>query len=187
MRQLFSLRKNKFFWSITFAVLAGLIVGLMVWKDDTDSKQFRAVVSLGDSGVRIYGVSCLSIDQHRVIFDRKDYSDPTLVEAIVDILAIKTVVFNADYGICPWGFFVTVVPGLEPAVRLDGQPARFLISTGICMRTQSGTLNPSKCLNKNVYVFNADVGPHELFSIALVGLARSQSNKREMFQGKRRQ
>jgi hypothetical protein len=181
------LMKSKAFWSVTVVLLGGLIAGLVVWGADPDPNQFLAAAALNDSAVRIDGVSCLSIDPHKVVFDQKDYSDPKLVEAIVDILSIKTVLFNADYATCPWGFSVTVVPKLEFAVRFDGQFARYLVSIGICERTVKGRMNPNKCLSKNIYVFNPRVEPHELFSVALVGLAISQSNEWEMFRSKRPQ
>jgi hypothetical protein len=119
------------------------------------------------------------------VFDRKDYWDPKLVEAIVDILSIKAVMLNAAYTTCPWSFFVTVVPKAIFAVRYDGLFARYLVSVGICERKVDGSINPNKCLSKNIYVFNPRVETHELFSIALVGLARPQANKWEAFLQKR--
>jgi hypothetical protein len=180
----FLLRKGVL-WSATAVLLVGVSIGLAAWGVDANPKQFLAAAALNDSAVRIDGVSCLSIGPHGVVFDQKDYSDPQLVDAIVETLAIKTVLFDADFKTCPWGFFVTVVPGLVSAVRFGAQSARYLVSIGICERTIDGTLNPSKCLDKNVYVFNPNVGPHELFAVALVGLAKSQSNEWEVFQSKR--
>jgi len=164
-----------------------LVVGLVVWGVDPDPNQFLAAVSLNYSTVRIDDVSCLSIDPHKVVFDQKDYWDPKLVEAIVDTLSINPVLFNADYATCPWGFFVTVVPRTIPAVRYNGQFARYLVSIGVCERTLNGSMNPNKCINKNIYVFNPRVEPHELFSLALVGLAKPQASKFEAFQSKRSQ
>lgn len=186
MRQALLLRKSRAFWSVAVVLLVGLVVGLAVWGVDPYPNQFVAAVSLNCSTIRIDGVNCLSIDPHKVVFDEKDYSDPKLVEAIVDILSIKTVLFNADYATCPWGFSVTVVPKTIPAVRYNGQFARYLVSIGICERT-AWSLNPDKCVNKNIYVFNPRVEPHELFSLALVGLARPQASKWEVFQSKKPQ
>jgi hypothetical protein len=187
MRRPLFLMKSKAFWSVTAILLVSLVVGLVVWGIDPDPNQFLAAASTNDSAVRIDGVSCLSIDPNKVVFDQKDYWDPKLVEAIVDTLSIKAVLFNADYATCPWGFSVTVVPRTIPAVRYNGQFARYLVSIGICERTPDGRMNPNKCLSKNIYVFNPRVEPHELFSLALVGLARPQASELEAFQSKRPQ
>ena len=124
-------------------VSVALIVGLTVWGADSDPNQFLAAASTNDSAVRIDGVSCLSIDPNKVVFDQKDYWDPKLVEAIVDTLSIKAVLLNADYATCPWGFFVTVVPRTIPAVRYNGRFARYLVSIAICERTSDGRMNPN--------------------------------------------
>jgi hypothetical protein len=187
MRQALWLRKSKAFWSVAVVLLVGLVVGLVVWGIDPDPNQFLAAAALNDSAVRVDGVSCLSIDPHKVVFDQKDYFDPKLVETIVDILSIKTVLFNANYATCPWGFSVTVVPRTIYAVRYNGRFARYLVSIGICERTVNGRMNPNKCLSKNVYVFNPRVEPHELFLLALVGLARPQASELEAFQSKKPQ
>jgi hypothetical protein len=126
-------------------------------------------------------------DPHKVVFDQKDYWDPKLIEAIVDTLSIKPVLFNADYATCPWEFFVTVVSKMIPAVRYNGQFARYLVSIGICERTLNGSINSNECLSKNIYVFNPRVEPHELFSLALVGLAKPQVSELDAFQSKRPQ
>jgi hypothetical protein len=176
--------KSKAFWSVT-VVLVGLVAGLAAWGVDPNPNQFLAAAALNYSTIRVERISCLSIDPHKVVFDKKDYWDPKLVEAIVDIVGIKAVFPDAEYATCPWGLFLTVVPGSISAVRYYGRSAKYLISAGICERTVSGSMNPSKCLSKNIYVFNPQVETHELFSIALVGLARSQASEWEMFQSKR--
>jgi hypothetical protein len=178
---------SKSFWGVSVVLVVGLITALPMWSVDSGPTRLQAAASLNYSAVNINGLQCLSIDPHKVVFDQKDYSDPKLVETIVDILSIKTVLFNADYETCPWGFFVTIVPGQVSAVRFEGQSAENLVSIGICERTHTGTLSPSKCLNKNIYVFSSHVEPHELLSAALVGLARLQTKKWEMFQVERRQ
>jgi len=185
MRRSLLLWKSKAFWSVTVVLLVGAVVGSVVWGVDPDPSQFLAAASLNDSAVRIEEVSCLAIDSNRVVFDQKDYWDPKLVEAIVDILSIKTVLLDTAYATCPWSFFIVVVPKLIFAVRYDGLFARYLVSIGICERNVEGSINPNKCLSKNIYVFNPRVETHELFSIALVGLARPQASKWEAFLGKR--
>jgi hypothetical protein len=181
-QSLFWLRKSKAFWIPTVVLLVALVVGLVVRGVDPDPSQFLAVASQNDSAIRIDHVSCLSIDPHKVVFDRKDYWDPKLVESIGHTLLIKPVLLNADYATCPWGFFGTVVPGTVFAVRYKGGFARYLVSIGICERTVKGSMNPNKCLSKNIYVFNPRVEPLELLSLALVGLARPQANEWEAFQ-----
>jgi hypothetical protein len=185
-RSLF-LRKSRAFWIVPGVFLVGLVVGLVVWGIDPDPNQFLAAASLNDSKVRIDGVSCLSIDPHQVVFDQKDYSDPKLVEAIIDILSIKNVLFNADYATCPWGFFLVVVPKTIVAVRYNGQFARYLVAIGICERAVNKSMNPNRCLSKNIYVFNPRVETHELFSLALAGLARPQVSELDALQSKRSQ
>lgn len=179
------LRQSKGSWGVAAALLIGLVAGLTLWDVDPSPGQLLAAASLNDSAVRIGGVSCLSIAPHKVVFDKKDYSDPKLVEEIADTFSIKTVLFGADYATCPWNFFVTVVPGTIPAVRYNGVSAKYLVSIGVCDRAVDGSVNPNKCLSKNVYVFNPRVEPHELFSLALVGLAKPQASKWEAFQKKR--
>ena len=187
MPRLLALRKSKALWSVAVVTVAVLVVASAALRDDGLPGKLRAAVSQSSSDIRIYGLRCLSVDPHNVVVDQKQYSDPRLVETIVDILSIKTVLLEADNMTCPWGFFVTVVPGLVSAVRLHGEPARYLVSIGVCERKPGGALNPGKCLNKNVYVFNSDVEPHGLLSVALVGLARSQTQAWEVFQSTRSQ
>jgi hypothetical protein len=69
--------------------------------------------------------------------------------------------------------------------RMIGEPAQYLVSTGVCERTADGSMNANKCVNKNVYVFNQRVATHDLFSVVLVGLARSQTDKWNIFKSDR--
>jgi len=175
--------KDDAFWSglIVVVLLGGLVAAsLMKWFDPTPN-EFWAVASKNQSAIDLYGVSCLSVDSQKVVFDRKDYSDPKLLEAIVGTLPIKNVLFNVDYGTCPLGFFVTVVPGQVSAVRYQGLVAEYLVSIGVCERTSNGRMNPNRCTDKNIYVFNPRVEPHELFALALVGLAKPQTDEWEVF------
>jgi hypothetical protein len=185
-RQLLLLRKSKAFWGVIALLLVGLVLGLVVW-GDPDPNQFLAAALLNDSSVRIDHVSCLSVDPHKVMFDQKDFSDPKLVESIVGTLSISAVSFNANYAKCPWSFFAVVVPRWTFGVRYNGHFARYLVSIGICERNVDGSINPNKCLSKNIYVFNPRVEAHDLFSIGLVGLARTQANQWEAFQSTRSQ
>jgi hypothetical protein len=179
------LSKRKALRSAAVALSAGLVVVvLLLWSADRGRNEFLAAAALNQSVVRLEGVSCLAIDRHQVVFDQQAYSDPDLVQEISNILKVKTVVFGADYATCPWSFSVVVVPGQVHAVRFNGQPATRLISIDICERTSAGRVNPNRCLSKNIYVFKSRAEPHDLFSIALVGLARPQANEWEMFNGK---
>jgi hypothetical protein len=178
--QLSMLKMSKTSWGAAMLLTIGLIVGLLVWGIDPDPDNFLAAASQGESTIAVDGVSCLWIKQ--VMYDAKDYSDPKLPEAIVDILSIKTILPDADYAACRWGFDIAVVPKTEPHVRYNGQPARYLVSIAICDRTVDGRMNPNKCLSKNVYVFTPRVAPHDLFLIALDGLARRQTSEWESFQ-----
>lgn len=182
-----SFAKNKASWGAAILLAAGFVVALYVWGVDTDRDQFLAVAAQNDATVQIGGVSCVSIDPHQVVVDRKDYSDSGLAEAIVDILSIKTVMFSANDTTCPWMFGITVVPKLEPAVRYNGQFARYLVSIAICEKRANGSVNPNRCRSKNVYVFNPRVAPHDLFLIALVGLAKPQATEWEAFQRRKSQ
>jgi hypothetical protein len=178
-------RKSKAFWSIGIVLLVSLIAALVFWLLDREPDEFLAAVSLNYSTIPLEKVGCLSIDPHKVVFDGKDYSDPKLVESILDILSIRTVLSDADYATCPWGFFATAVPKTIFAVRYGILPANYLVSVGICERTPDGRMDPNRCINKNVYIFNWRVQPHELFSIGLMGLKRPQASKWEVFQSSR--
>ena len=181
-RWLFLLRKSATPSIITLAVVGlGLTVGLVFLRLDRGPDEFLAVAALNYSTINYDKVNCLSIDPHKVVFDGTEYSDPELPESISNVLSIKNVLSNADFATCPWGFFVTAVPGTIFAVRYGVRPAMYLVSIGICERRADGRLNPDKCVNKNVYVFNWRVAPHELFSIGLIGLSRLQTEEWEAF------
>ena len=146
--------------------------------------------STNQAYVSVADVNCLAIEPHKVVFAQKDYWNPKLPEEIVDRLGIKTVLLNADYAACPWSFFATVVPGTVSAVRYNDEAAQYLVSIGICQRNVDGSINPNKCLNKNIYVFNSRLVLHSrpdplaLFSLALDGLATRQTNEWEMIKPK---
>src|SRR6266705_2827210 len=145
---------NKIAFTAWGVVAACVGIWLLVTYEPDFSSEYLAAAGQNQTAVRIDGVSCLSIGSNGVVFDEKEYSDPKLVEAIVEILSIKTVLFNADYATCPWDFSVTVVPGTIFAVRYNGQAAKYLVSIGICERKPNGSVNPNKCFDKNIYIFN---------------------------------
>jgi hypothetical protein len=57
-----------------------------------------------------------------------------------------------------------------------------LVSAALCERVANGRLDANKCVNTNVYVFNWRAKPHELLSIGLVGLTRSEKQDWESFE-----
>ena len=175
---------NRIALGIVLALLAvGLPAGCFLWGVDPDSSQFLAATSHNYATISIDHLDCVSVDDVKV--DTREFSDPRLADAVTDILGIAPVLFNADYRACPWGLYLTVVPGLEPAVRYNGLFARYLVSIDICARSADGKANPAKCASKNIYVFTPRVDPHDLFRIALIGLKRPQSREWETFQVKR--
>jgi hypothetical protein len=179
--------KSEISWGV-FAVLSvGLLVAFAARNFSTDPTKIQVAASVNSSDILVDGLRCLSIDPRKVIVDEKNYSEPNLVETIGKILPVRAVLFDADVGTCPWGFFATVVTGRVSAVRLHGQPAEYLVSIGICERTPNRTLYPGNCTNKNIYVFNSGVAPHELLVTALAGLAKSQAKDWEVFQSARPQ
>jgi hypothetical protein len=151
------------------------------------SAEYVAAATQNDAAFRVSDFSCVSIDPHKVVYDQKEYIDPELAKAITDVLSIKNVFFDADATTCPWHFFITGISRRISAVRFYGSPALYLVSIGICERKPDGHVNPNKCLSKNIYVFNRNVEPHKLFSLALVGLARSQATELEGYQVKKGQ
>ncbi|CAN7239499.1 hypothetical protein LJR220_000924 [Bradyrhizobium sp. LjRoot220] len=175
------LTKSEASWGIIAVILVGLLVASSARNLSPDPSQIQAAASVRSSDILVDGLRCLSIDPRKVIVNEQTYSEPRLVETIAEILPVKAVLFDADVGTCPWEFFVTVVTGKVSAVRLHGQPAEYLVAIGICERTPNVTLHPGKCINKNIYVFNSGIAPHELLTTALEGLARSQAKEWEVF------
>jgi hypothetical protein len=160
-------------------LLVGFVVALYASGVGSDPDQLLAAVSINHKEISVNLLSCLSIDSHKVVFDRKDYWDQKLAGEIADKLSVKAVLLNADYAACRWDFSATVVPGEESAITYNGEAAQYLVSIGVCERAANGSMIAGACLDKNVYVFNRRVEPHDLFSLALVGLARSQADEWE--------
>ncbi|MEY9427044.1 hypothetical protein ABH975_002359 [Bradyrhizobium ottawaense] len=156
-------------------ILVGLTATLVAQQRDQSLSRLTFAASRLQSEIGIEGIECVSIAAGKVVFDRKEYWDPQLNDAISTRLSIKSVLLDADYAACPWGCFETVVPGEITAVRHHERPAQYLISIGICQRRTDGSMNPSKCVTKNVYVFDATVEPSQLFRLGLAGLAKPQA------------
>ena len=173
--------KSKLSWFVVPIFFAGLSIGPAVWAFDKYPTKIQATSSLNYSTISFNEVNCLSIDAHKIIFERREYSDPHLVDSIADILSVRDIRFETDHTTCPWGLVETVVPKTIYAVRLGIWPAQYLVSAAICGRTTNGRLDPDKCLNTNVYVFNWSAKPHDLLSMGLVGLTRSKTQDWELF------
>jgi len=135
------------------------------------------VASTNYSTIEYDKVACVSIGPHDLRVEGKDSPDPKLADSIATVLSIKSVLFGATSSQCSWVFFVEAVPGPISAVRHGIVPAQYLIAVGICERIDDSRVDPNKCLNKNVYVFNRRLKPHDLFRIAVVGLKPDTKEK----------
>jgi hypothetical protein len=183
-QSLLLLRKNETLQSIAIAIsVTALVIGLVVLFLEWPPSEFRAAASTNYSTIDYEKVTCLSINSQRVTIEGRRYSDPLLAKSMTDILSIKRILLDAAYSECPWDFFVVVSPGTDFAV-LDGVlPAHYTMAIGVCERTSDGRPNASNCVNKDVYVFNWRVKPHDLFRIGLVGL-RPETKEKEEFKVK---
>jgi hypothetical protein len=150
--------------------VAGVIAGLVFLVLEKSSDELLAAVSTNYSTIDYGKVACVSIAPNQVTVEGAATPDPKLAESITDILSIKTVLFDAGYAECPWDFFVNVAPGTTFAIRDGFLPAQYLVSVGICERTDDKHVNPNNCLSKNVWVFNWRAKPHDLFRVGLIGL-----------------
>jgi hypothetical protein len=164
------LRNNETAQSIAIAIsVTAAVIGLVVLFLEWPADEFRAAASTNYSTIEYDKVTCVSIGPHDLRVGGKDVPDPKLAKFIAEVLSIKSVLFDATYSQCSWLFFVEAVPGSISA-RGGILPAQYLMAVGICQRINDSHVDPNKCLNKNVYVFNWRVKPHDLFRIAVVGL-----------------
>jgi hypothetical protein len=183
-RLLFLLKNNETAQSIAIALsVAGFLIGLAVLFLGWPVDEFRAAASTNYSTIDYDKVNCVSIGPHDLRVGGKDIPDPKLAKSIVDVLSIKSILSSATYSQCPWTLYVNVVPGMTFDVSDGLLPAQYLVSVGICQRTDDGHVNPNKCLNKDVYVFNWRVEPHDLFRIGLFGL-KPETKEEEEFKVK---
>lgn len=167
-------------WLITVAfTVASLVMFVSMSTQNAPSSPLAAAYQL-QTYLNLNNISCVSIDPYKIVFDRKSYWDADLIDEIKSKLLLKSVLINEDYKACQAGFFATVVPGEESAVRYNGLPAQYLISIGICERNSDGSMKPSACLTKNIYVFDPRLDPRRLFSIAIIGLAAPQHDQFQM-------
>jgi hypothetical protein len=171
--------RSKARWGIAMLLTTGFVAGIVVWGVDPDPNRYMAASSWTDRTVRLETVSCVSV--RWLMYDGKPYWEPDLTAAIADILKIKTV-FGADDTTCPWSFSGAAEPRTNTEIKYNGYWARYTVSVGICEKGADGHFNPSRCLNKTVYVFTPRVSPWNLFRIGLTGLARPQARDLEAFQ-----
>ena len=175
------LMKKIAIWACVVVAVCGVIFAV-VYEPDF-SNEYVAVTARGSANFQLDHVTCVSIDsRHGVIFDEQEYPDPKLSEAISQILSIKNVMFDVDNRACPWSFSITGITGTIYAVRYNDRFAKYLVSLGVCTRSPNGLPNPNDCVEKNIYVFNPRLPPHQLFLVALTGLAKLQVNEWEAFQ-----
>jgi hypothetical protein len=176
------LAKIKLCWFVATLFYLGSIAVPSVRAFEQYPTQIQATSFLNFATIDFSKVNCLSIDVHKIHLDGKEYSDPDLTKTAADILSLTNVQINADYTTCAWGLVETIVPETIYAVRHGLWPAHYLIAAAICERTANDHLDPDKCLNTNVYVFNRSAKPHELLSIGLIGLTRSTKQDGEFFE-----
>jgi hypothetical protein len=176
-------RLNARSWLGALLIAIILVAVSLVWSDP-DRKNFLAAASLNFARFPIESVDCLAINPHGVVYDQKGFSDPELPEAITSALGIKTILPGADTATCRWGIDITVIAKADPHVRYNGDFSRYLVAIAICERSADGRMT-DECISKNIYVFNPHVAPHDLFLIALDGLALRQTQEWQAFQRKK--
>lgn len=175
---------NRIALGIVIALLAvGLPAGCIIWGIDPDPRNFVAASEFNYAKISIDGLNCVSVAP--VEYDAKRISAPKLSDAVVEILGIKTVLFDADLEACPWGLLLTVLPGLDTSLAYDAFFSRYRISVALCARSADGRMNPDKCVHKDIHVFTPRVDPHDLLRIALIGLRKPQVRRMELFLVKR--
>ncbi|MBR1120083.1 hypothetical protein JQ628_01055 [Bradyrhizobium lablabi] len=165
-------------WALVLACLA--IWALEMYEPDF-SAEYQVGLFQNRDDLPIDGVSCVSIDARRIVFDRKEYADPKLSEDIASSLSVRDVFMERDAGKCPWELDISGISGRDYNVMLGDKFARYLVSVSVCERADSAQAKSARCLSKNIYVFNRSVSPHKLFLLGLAGLAKSQAAKEELF------
>jgi hypothetical protein len=174
------LRNNETAQSVAIAIsVASVIIGLFVLFLEWPASEIRAVAFTNYSTIDYNKVTCVSITPRGPTVEGKEIPDPKIPKLIADILSFKTVLAKAPYAACPWDFFINVAPGTDFAIHDGLLPAQYLVSVGICERIDDRRVNPSKCLNKNIYVFNWRVPPHDLFRAGLAGLKPETKDEEE--------
>ena len=164
-------------------LLLVVFIAVILFRGDLErTSEIRAAVVSHQLELQLDRLHCLSVDPRRLVFNERQYPGEKLVRTIGAQLAIPRIYVNANVAECPWGFSLSGEKRDIFAVRYREEIAHYVLSVGICERLPDGALNPDRCLSKGIYVFNRNVATDELFSMALTGLARKQTNEWEAFQ-----
>jgi hypothetical protein len=168
---------NKVAFSLSGLIVVCLaVLAFFTYAPDL-SGDYLAVAAQNGHELRVRDFNCVSIRSSQVVYNQKNYNDPGFAHAVANVLSIENVYSDADAATCPWGLFVTGISGPIFAVRYNLWPALYLVSIGICERRNNERVDPDRCLSKNVYVFNRNVEPEKLFSLALKGLTTQQDTE----------
>jgi hypothetical protein len=175
-------RAFKFIKDNKIAVLGfGFILAVSVLIRSTMARTEGHVVvasSLRQAKIAMTQVSCLSIDPHKIIFNRAEYDASAVMKLIDEVLSIQPTLLESQQAVCPWVFAATIVENANFGVKHNGRSAKYLVSVDVCAsRPSNEVLDPNKCLSKNVYVFGSHLPVPTLFRLGLIGLGRHQSKQ----------
>lgn len=147
--------------------------------------QVVVVSSLRQARISMKEVNCLSVDPHKIIFNRAEYDASAVMKLIDEVLSIQPTLLESQQAICPWVFSAAILENANFGVKHNGRPAKYLVSVGVCAsRPGKQVLDPNKCLSKNVYIFSSRLPVPTLFKLGLIGLGRlqdKQSNAWDVF------
>jgi hypothetical protein len=163
-------------WGLVAACVA--IWAIEMYEPDFSS-EYLAVSVRGREDIRLSDVSCVSLNPRDLVFDEKQFADPRLAEGITALLSIKNVFLEADVLTCPWHFAATGISGRDSSVRYGEKFSRYQISIRIC--EQKDRTNSDRCVAKTIHVFNRNIERHNLLLLAIVALARPQSEEWEVY------
>jgi hypothetical protein len=134
--------------------------------------------SLRQAKIAMEHVNCLSVDPHKIRFNRAEYDASKVMELIDEVLSIRPTLLESQQAVCPWVLAETIIENANFGVKHKGRSAKYLISVGVCAsRPGKEVLDPNKCLSKNVYVFGSRLPVPTLFKLGLIGLGRLQSKQ----------
>lgn len=165
-----------------FLLLVVFITVVLFRGDLERTSEIRAAVTWNQLKLQLDQLHCLSFGPREMMFNQREYASNDLIDKIRTQLGIPNIYVNVDAAKCPWGLSLVGERRDTFAVRYRDEIAHYMMSADICEWLPDGTPNPSRCLSKNVYVFNRSVTVDALFSVALTGLARKQTSDWEAFQ-----
>lgn len=140
--------------------------------------QVVVVSSLRQARISMKEVNCLSVDPHKIIFNRAEYDASAVMKLIDEVFSIQPTLLESEQVACPWVFAATIVKNANFGVKHNGRPAKYLVSVDVCAsRPGKEVLDPNWCLSKNVYVFGSPLPVPTLFKLGLIGLGRLQSKQ----------